>query len=140
MDSVLPVASYSFNSKSERVDREEWAPIVRNTYSVLEDEIDYGDGWGQIAIHNGHRLHEEGFRGDGMLIAVLDGGYYGIESCTFYQTLVDEGRMLGRYVLVPDVAEEVSLWNEVHGTNVTSVMAANANGELVGTAPMASFV
>ena len=139
VDSVLPVASYSFNSKSERVDSEEWKPIVRNTNSVFENEIDYGDGWGQIAIHNGHRLHEEGFRGDGMLIAVLDGGYYGIESCTFYQTLVDEGRMLGRYVLVPDVAEEVSLWDEVHGTNVISVMAANANGELVGTAPMASY-
>lgn len=140
VDSILPVASYSFNSKSNDAEWEVEAPIVRNTNAVLEDEIDYGDGWEQIAIHNGHRLHEDGFRGEGMLIAVLDGGYYKIETCSFYQTLVDDGRMLGRYVLVPDIAETVVPWEGMHGINVTSVMAANTSGEMVGTAPEASYV
>ena len=75
-----------------------------------------------------------------MLIAVIDGGFYGIETCSFYQDLLNSGRFFGHYSLMPNFVDTLeSGWSEVHGTIVTSAIAANTNGELVGTAPAASY-
>lgn len=140
VDSVWAVGNYILNELPVYQNPENPVPMVHNTLSSAKDTTDYGEGLAQIALINGIPLHEEGFRGEGMLIAVLDGGFFGIETCSFYQDWVNSGRFFGQYSLMPDFVDTLeSGWSEVHGTIVTSAIAANTNGELVGTAPDASY-
>ena len=113
--------------------------MVQNVPLSTKDDINYGDGYGQIAIHNGHLLHAEGFRGEGMLIAVIDAGFKEIEQNSFYQKMVNEGRLVGRYSLRPNFLDQTYLNGTRHGMRVTSIMAADENGSFVGTAPKASY-
>ena len=140
VDSVTAVGNYILHELPVYQNLENPISIVHNSLSDTKDNIDYGFGFEQIALLNGIPLHEEGFHGEGMLIAVIDGGFLGIETTSFYQQLVNEGRFFGHYSLMPDFADTLgSISQEAHGTIVTSTMAANTNGELVGTAPGASY-
>ena len=51
--------------------------IVKPRKKLVEAEplSFYGEAAQQIALHNGERLHQAGFRGEGMIIAVIDGGF-----------------------------------------------------------------
>ena len=140
VDSVMAVGNYILHDAPVFQNPENPTPMVHNSPNPTKDAIDYGEGLSQIALLNGIPLHEEGFHGEDMLIAVIDGGFFGIETTSFYQQLVNDGRFLGKYSLMPNFVDTLqSGWEEVHGTIVTSAIAANTNGELVGTAPAASY-
>ena len=140
VDSIKAVGNYILHDAPVFQDFKNPTSLVHRSSTPMKDAFDYGLGLSQIALLNGIPLHEEGFHGEGMLIAVIDGGFLGIETTSFYQQLVNEGRFFGHYSLMPDIADTLgSISQEVHGTIVTSAMAANTNGELVGTAPAASY-
>ena len=140
VDSIKAVGSYVLHDIPVFQNPENPIPMVHSTPSFAKDTIDYGEGLAQIALLNGVPLHEEGFHGEGMLIAVIDGGFFGIEATSFYQDMVNDGRFYGHYSLMPDFVDTLENgWSEVHGTIVTSAIAANNNGEFVGTAPAASY-
>ena len=140
VDSIKAVGNYILHDAPVYRNPENPVPLVHNSSIPTKDAIDYGEGLAQIALLNGIPLHEEGFCGEGMLIAVIDGGFLDIETTSFYQQLVNEGRFFGHYSLMPDFVDTLGgISQEVHGTIVTSAMAANTNGELVGTAPAASY-
>ena len=140
VDSIKAVGAYILNDALSSQIPENQPTIVKNSLNSTKDSLDYGYGFAQIAFHNGHLLHEAGFRGEGMLIAVIDGGFYGIETISFFQDMVNEGRFYGHYSLMPNFVDTLeSGWSEVHGTIVTSTIAANTSGELIGTAPAASY-
>ncbi|HRQ50307.1 MAG TPA: hypothetical protein PLR74_07225, partial [Agriterribacter sp.] len=40
------------------------------------DYYNYGNMYAQVSIHEGEFLHNKGFRGEGMTIAILDAGFY----------------------------------------------------------------
>lgn len=98
---------------------------------------DYGNGYIQINQINGIPLHEAGFRGQGMVIAVIDAGFVDADTHIAFDSLRNEGRLLGVKDFVHpggNVYTESS-----HGTSVLSTMAANVPGQLIGTAPKASY-
>ena len=140
VDSIMAVGAFILNDAPSAKIPEIQPSIVQNTLIPTKKSLDYGYGFGQIAFHNGHLLHEAGFHGEGMLIAVIDGGFYGIETISFFQEMVNDGRFYGLYSLMPDFMDtSISGWSEIHGTLVTSAIAANTSGELIGTAPAASY-
>ena len=140
VDSIMAVGAFILNDAPSAKIPEIQPSIVQNTLIPTKKSLDYGYGFGQIAFHNGHLLHESGFHGEGMLIAVIDGGFYGIETISFFQEMVNDGRFYGHYSLMPDFMDtSISGWSEIHGTLVTSAIAANTSGELIGTAPAASY-
>ena len=140
VDSMEAVGNYVLYDAPVYQQPENPIPMVHSSSIPTKDAIDYGEGLAQIALFNGVPLHEEGFHGEGMLIAVIDGGFFGIETTSFFQELSNSGRFYGHYSLMPNFVDTLaSGWDEVHGTIVTSAMAANTNGELVGTAPCASY-
>ena len=142
VDSVMAVGAYILNDAPSAQIPENQPSILQNTLNYTKDSLNYGYGFPQIAFHNGHLLHEAGFHGEGMLIVVIDGGWYGVEDCRYYQEMVDNGRFWGKYSLMPDFADSLEVasgYSGSHGTLVTSVMASNIPGELVGTAPAASY-
>lgn len=106
--------------------------------SIVTNKLDqypdyYGAAGPQVSMLNARRLHEMGLRGEGMTIAVIDGGFYnadllsGLAKCKILGT---------RNFVRPDksVYEEAS-----HGTNVLSCIAANTPHSIIGTAPDAMF-
>jgi len=98
----------------------------------------YGYGAAQIGMLNGHLLHYMGYAGDGMLVAVLDGGFTNVNIMPFFDSLRADGRLLESRDMVfnDNYAYEASS----HGSQVLSTMAANLPGLMVGTAPDATYV
>lgn len=93
----------------------------------------YGDALQQIAIHNGDKLHEAGFKGSGMTIAVIDGGFYNVDAIDFFKNM----QLLGTHDFA-NVKSDIFAEN-AHGMMVLSCMAANMPQVLTGTAPEASY-
>ncbi|MBZ0243668.1 MAG: S8 family serine peptidase, partial [Bacteroidales bacterium] len=95
------------------------------------------NGFTQINQINGIPLHEAGYRGENMVIAVLDGGFDKTDVHPAFDSLWINGRILGS----KDFATPGnSVFNESsHGTAVLSTMGAYSPGELIGTAPNASY-
>ena len=97
----------------------------------------YGGGYTQIMQLNANVLHEQGFKGEGMIIAILDGGFIGTEQQDCFDNMRDEGRLLG---IRDFVYGSTSVYSQsTHGTSCLSTMAAFVPGTFVGTAPKASY-
>ncbi len=112
------------------------SPVL--TSNLAYDEELYGNGYNQINMMNGEYLHELGFRGDGMTVAVLDAGFYHVNSIPAFDSLWLNGRILGYKDFVEGQDDSVFI-ESTHGMSVLSTMAANLPGELVGTAPAAHY-
>lgn len=131
----LPVAVYRLDTLQTPLapDRETMLLPVAETDRDSVVPYDYGSAYGQIAFHNGHLLHNLGFRGDNMLIAVFDGGWDGMDTVSFFRNV----NVCGTRDMMPyrnNVYE-----GHYHGTIVTSTMCGNVDGLMVGTAPEASY-
>lgn len=111
-------------------------PKVHDTFNPWDSVHTsyHAKGFDQIAIHNGHRLHEIGFRGKGKTIAVLDGGFMNADKLPSLQY----SNILGTKDFVYPKSPSVYYIDE-HGTKVLSTMAANSPAVFVGTAPEASY-
>lgn len=113
----------------------DWQEVEQRSYKL---RYDYGEGYNQIGMVKGDLLHDEGYTGQGMLIAVMDAGFPMTDILAGFQTLRNEGRLLGGHDFV---APGTSLYEDhPHGTAVLSVMAAYLPGTFVGTAPAATYV
>ncbi len=93
----------------------------------------YGYALRQIAIHNGQRLHEAGFKGSGMQIAVIDGGFFNVDAIGFFKGM----KLLGTRDFVNGKSDIFA--ENPHGMMVLSCMAANTPHVLTGTAPEAAY-
>lgn len=105
------------------------------TFSV--DTTYYGVMYLQIKLHNGHLLHHIGYKGDGVLVALLDAGYGGLDFPIF-ENLHHENRIIGHYDFVKENHDMFS--NSTHGMSVLSLMAGKIPYTAVGTAPEAQYV
>lgn len=94
----------------------------------------YGAAGDNIAIHNGAPLHERGFRGQGMVIAVIDGGFPGVATNPFFAST----HIAGYKSFIPEYPD-ASYENEAHGLRTLSCMAVDRPGSYVGTAPEAVY-
>ena len=97
----------------------------------------YGGGATQIYQLNATVLHDSGYQGQGMIIAILDGGFIGTDTHPCFDNMREEGRLLG----VRDfVYGSKSVYSQsTHGTSCLSTMAAYVPNTFVGTAPKASY-
>lgn len=104
---------------------------VKNDWKKQKDY--YGVGDSQIRMLRGDSLHASGFRGEGMLIAVVDAGFYNVDAMKAFKKLNLRGT---RDFVNPqsDIYAEHS-----HGLKVLSCMAANIPHVMVGTAPEAAY-
>lgn len=97
--------------------------------------------WGYATLQNSllgvPALHAAGFRGSSIRIAVMDGGFTGVDTLPFFDSLALHGRL----VVGRDFVElDTSLFESAqHGTSVLSVMAACLPGYFTGTAPEATY-
>lgn len=105
--------------------------------STAADHYSYGQSFAQVHIHNGEFLHNRGFRGQGMQMAVIDAGFQNYLTIPTFDSVRNSGQILGTWDFV---ANHTSVNEDhPHGTNCFSTIAANMPGTFVGTAPKASF-
>jgi serine protease AprX len=107
------------------------------SYSHQSNHFDYGNAYPQIALINGNTLHNYGFMGSDIRIAVIDGGFYKADVYSAFDSLWNEGRILATRDFTHSGKDFFS--TSSHGMSVLSTIAANLPGEIVGTAPKASF-
>jgi serine protease AprX len=109
---------------------------VRGTKGITE-VINYGFSAPQITIHEGNFLHEKGFTGKNMVIALLDAGYSDYDINNALDSTRNAGRILGGYDFVTNT-NTISETN-AHGMYCLSIMASNKPGQIVGSSPHAKF-
>ena len=103
----------------------------------LGNAINYGISFAQIHIHEGEYLHNLGFKGQHMIIAVLDAGFHAYLTNPAFDSLLLNNRILGTYDFV---SQKQSVYKEdEHGAYCLSVLAANEPGSMTGSAPGASY-
>jgi subtilisin family serine protease len=106
--------------------------------NVFGNYYSYGNAFDQVHIHNGEYLHNKGFRGEGMLIAILDAGFYHYQSLPAFDSVNLRRQVIETYDFVNN---EVNVNEDhYHGMMCFSIIAGNIPGQLVGTCPNANFL
>lgn len=100
---------------------------------VEKTDCHYGNALRQIEIHGGDSLHNAGFAGKGMHVAVIDAGFYNADEIKFFRKM----DLLGTRDFVNPNSDIYA--ENAHGLMVLSCMAANLPKVFVGTAPEASY-
>ncbi|WP_430412410.1 S8 family serine peptidase [Kordia sp.] len=99
----------------------------------------YGNGANQSEMIKIDKLHELDYTGEGVTVAVLDGGFTNVNTLAAFQRLRDNGDLLDGYDFVDRNTDVYAYTGNSHGTNVLSDMAGYIDGQFVGTAPDASY-
>lgn len=111
--------------------------VVDTPAQRTESDPIYGSAYGQALMIGAIPMHNAGFRGEGMQIAVFDSGFPGVNQTTPFAALRNEGRLVDAYNFVERNANVYG--RDSHGTFCLSTIAANETGTFVGTAPKATF-
>jgi serine protease AprX len=102
------------------------------------DFYSYGGTAGsEIKLHKGDFLHNIGLRGQGVQIAMLDGGFFNYNTLRAFDSVNRNGQILSTWDFVSRNASVND--DHPHGMQCLSTIAANIPGQFVGKAPQASF-
>ncbi|MCH7396919.1 S8 family serine peptidase [Belliella sp. DSM 107340] len=85
------------------------------------------------------QMHEEGFTGRGVIIAVFDGGFLGVDKLEGFNHLFENNQIVATKDFIDCTNTDVYTRNQ-HGTNVLSLIGANMPEQLVSGAPDADFI
>ena len=113
------------------------APARNSTVRVAEN---YGMSTTQVQQINADALHNKGYHGEGMIIALLDTGF------DLSHKALQNIRVLAEYDFVNgdsdtlDKPPEDDIGQDDHGTEVLSIIAGNSPGDLVGVAYAAEYL
>ena len=98
----------------------------------------YGNTWDQTNLVHGDALHDAGYRGNGMLIAVIDERFTGSDTHPGFASLRNSGRIADTYNFLLRDANDI-FSGPSHGTQVLSTMAGFQPNAFVGAAPEAQY-
>jgi subtilisin family serine protease len=132
----IEFANNSLNAKG-RVSQSSSDIKNENKFAKINTNFNYGNAANQISMLKGDYLHQQGFTGSGMQIAVIDAGFPNVNTLAAFKRLRDNNQILGGYDFVNRSTSFYSGHN--HGTNVLSDIGGYIDGQFVGTAPDASF-
>ena len=133
---IAEIAGLPFVRSTERV----WRGVAKRASErdslinkPLRTDSLYGPAITQIKMSHADRLHEAGFKGQGMTIAVIDAGFHNVDKIEAMKNINILGtRDFGNPEA--DIYAESS-----HGMSVLSCMAMNQPNVMIGTAPEASY-
>jgi len=108
------------------------------TVSEAAAELDYGRMREQLALMGTDHLHQEGFQGENMLVAVFDAGFNRANELDFLKPLFNENRVLDTHDFISRNSNVYD--DDSHGLHVLSIIAADQPGTIIGAAFKANFV
>ncbi len=105
--------------------------------TALEAE-DYGRSFHQTNMLGAVELHNNGFRGAGMTIAIFDAGFPAVNTINAFSHLFQDDKIKGTFDFV--LRQENVFGESTHGTAVLSTMGAYEPGKYIGTAYEANYL
>lgn len=129
---AVPLPS-KFNSESFRTGN---IPDQGNQRSA--SIFNYGQSFNQVSMLKGDLMHDNGYTGIGKLIAVIDAGFINADVMPVFDSIYANNQVLATWDFVDN--EQDVYDDDTHGTMVLSVIGGNLPGEIIGTAPGASFL
>jgi len=136
---MLEIAKLPFVKGYQKVYRKKSGNLhsIDNGDELLR-RTNYGPSSKQITMLNGDYLQQKGYKGQGVLIAVLDGGFYRVDKLEAFSYLRDNNRILAMHNFVS--GKDSVFTDATHGMMVLSSMGGQLSGKLIGTAPEASYI
>ena len=132
----IDFANNSIGSTKKILSKQIASKPVNKTAETLST-FNYGNSANQIQMLNGHLLHQSNYTGTGKIIAVMDGGFPGVNTAQPFARLRDNNQILGGYDYVNKSTNFYA--GSSHGTSVLSLMGGFKDNLLVGTAPDAQY-
>ncbi len=112
-------------------------PIELKTNQKISN-IDYGMGYNQISMIGGDYLHNLGYKGENIIIAIIDAGFWYADTLSVFDSLWTNNQILAAVDFVEPGGNVFR--KSTHGMMVLSIIGGNKPGYLVGTAPKANFL
>lgn len=112
------------------------APTSRTSRILATNEETYDLQNSLLGID---KMHEEGYTGKGVIVAVFDAGFPGANTVSPLVHLQTNGQIIGTKDFVRPWNDNVYSENQ-HGTNVLSLIASNEPGKLIAGAPDATYI
>ena len=108
--------------------------FIPESYADLAKQTTQND---QLTMLNGHILHEYGYKGEGMQIAVIDAGFTDADILPAFDSLWTNNQILGQRDFVD--GDNWVLDAHPHGMIILSILGGNLPNELTGSAPGADY-
>lgn len=118
----------------QKADNSKGSSTESNKYA-----FNYGASANQAQMIRVDQLHSLGYTGKGVVIAVIDAGFNSADFMSAFDTLRANNLILGTRDFVQPGNNVYNTSISTHGTMVLSTMGGNLPGQLVGTAPHASY-
>lgn len=109
-----------------------------NSKSSRTNALDYGFSLNQVSMIGADKMHEQGFTGSGMRIAIFDSGFRNANNLPAFSSVFTNNRVLATYDFVN--REQSVYEDDEHGLRVFSAMAAFMPGQIIGTAYEAEYM
>lgn len=124
--------------RSHKMDINGKMSVHESVFSNVTEGLNYGYAEDQNKMLHIEYLHDLGFTGSGMVIAVLDAGFNGTNTTAIVQPLFTNNQILGTWDFVLDQPVDYASHSD-HGAYVLNCMGANLPGTYIGTAPDADY-
>jgi len=116
---------------------------TKNSYEKFSNEkttktiYNYGGSYNQAHQIRVDFLHQLDYTGEGMMIAVLDNGFPGVNTFNAFSYIRNNGQILGGYNFIE---RNTNIYDRgTHGVSVLSTIGGFVDNQLVGTAIDADF-
>ena len=144
VDTIKNVGRYAHGINNQDTDKFRKETLMKNNLSLAIENraaatasFDYGPSLNQIAMLGGDVMHDNGYTGMGIVIAVIDAGFYNADNMVVFDSLRANNQILGTWDFVSNDANVYD--DDPHGSEVLSIMGGNWPGNIVGTAPKANY-
>ncbi len=136
---TLPgIASTPLLLKPDVAEKRSFLPHSKLELCTDNQALNYGASRNQLEMLGVEVMHDSGYRGAGLCIAVLDAGFLLANRTSSLEHLWQNGQVLATRDFVWD---GVPLFDShLHGTAVLSILAGWEQGQLIGSAPAASYL
>jgi len=131
--SALCVGYYDEHEDKANIDKDR-----KPGYKLTGSPAYYGASWTQTELVKGDCLHDKGWKGQGILIAVLDDGFHYVDTEPAFDSVYNSGRITDTRNFVAGGTDVYTNFL-THGTEVLSTIAGNLPNTYVGAAPLAQF-
>jgi serine protease AprX len=115
----------------------------KTPYSVLKRKHVLSTHLGQASTQQEmlgmHLMHDDGYTGKDVLIAITDDGFLNVDTNPGFTSIFQEGRVLGTWDLV-DLDTSVYGQGGGHGSHVFSIIAGSIDGQFSGPAVDSKFM
>jgi serine protease AprX len=126
-----------YPSKNKFTLEEEIITNTKTTETTQQTSLAYGSSAAQISIHKGEFLHDYGFLGQNMTIAMMDAGFNSVATNIGIDSLRINNQIKGTWDFVANESSVTE--DDAHGFYCLSIIGANKTGTMIGSSPKSNF-